>query len=159
MADTGAQISVTRQTSIAASPGRVFDQLHDFHNWRNWSPWEDLDPDLQREFSGPAHGPGAHYAWKGNKKAGEGHMEVLEAVDPEKVAVRVAFLKPFKSQSLSVFTLTPEGEGTHVDWTMTFPRTLTTRVMGVFTSFDKLVGPDFEKGLARLKAHTEGRPT
>lgn len=159
MADTGSSISVTRQTSIAADPGRVFDQLHDFHNWRHWSPWEDLDPDLQREYTGPSEGPGATYTWKGNKKAGEGRMEVLEAVDPERVAVRVEFLKPFKTQSLSVFTLRPEGAGTHVDWTMTFPRTLMTRVMGIFTSFDKLVGPDFEKGLARLKAYSEGRPS
>jgi uncharacterized protein YndB with AHSA1/START domain len=157
MADSDAQISVTRETSIAASPGRVFDQLDDFHNWRHWSPWEDVDPDLQREYIGPAKGPGAAYAWKGNRKAGEGRMEVLEAVDPEKVAVRVEFLKPFKSQSLSVFTLTPEGDGTHVDWTMTFSRTLVSRVMSVFTSYDKMVGPDFEKGLARLKAYAEGR--
>ena len=153
MADT--DISVTRQTTIAAPPARVLEQLHDFRNWQNWSPWEDLDPDLHRDYSGPGQGKGAEYYWKGNRKAGEGRMEVLEAVGPEKVAVRVEFIKPFKNQSLSVFTLTPEGEGTHVDWTMTFPKTLMSRVMSVFTSYDKMVGPDFEKGLARLKAYTE----
>jgi uncharacterized protein YndB with AHSA1/START domain len=155
MADT--DISVTRQTTIAAPPGRVFDQLQDFHNWQNWSPWEDLDPELHREYSGPDRGQGAKYYWKGNRKAGEGRMEVLEADDAKKVAVRVEFLKPFKNQSLSVFTLTPEGEGTHVDWTMTFPKTMFSRVMGIFSSYDKMVGPDFEKGLARLEAYTEGK--
>jgi uncharacterized protein YndB with AHSA1/START domain len=148
--------TVERSITMNAPAERIFEQISDFHNWTSWSPWEDVDPDLQREYIGPSKGPGAAYAWRGNRKAGEGRMEVLEAVQPEKVAVRVQFLKPFKSQSLSVFTLTPDGDGTHVDWTMTFPKTMLTRVMTLFTTYDKMVGSDFEKGLARLKAYAEG---
>ena len=67
---------VTRSTSIAADPARVHALVNDFHEWQKWSPWEDVDPDLQRTYTGPDAGVGAHYAWSGNKKAGAGSMEI-----------------------------------------------------------------------------------
>jgi hypothetical protein len=133
----------------------VYAQIVDFRNWRNWSPWDDLDPDMQRSYSGADSGVGAGYAWAGNRKAGEGKMEITEAVEPSSVQVALDFLKPFKSSSTTTFNLKPQGETTEVTWTMTGPKTLMTRVMGVFKSMDKMVGPDFEKGLTQLKGATE----
>ncbi|NUR05889.1 MAG: SRPBCC family protein [Nocardioidaceae bacterium] len=147
--------TVERSTEIDAKPEHVYAQLVDFHRWTAWSPWEDLDPELQRTYSGPEQGVGATYAWKGNRKAGEGRMEITRAAEPGTVAIALRFVKPFKSSSTSMFVLAPAGEGTRVTWTMTGPKTFMTKVMGVFTSMDKLVGPDFEKGLARLKAVSE----
>jgi hypothetical protein len=133
----------------------VYAQIVDFRNWRNWSPWDDLDPDMQRSYSGADSGVGAGYAWAGNRKAGEGKMEITEAVEPSSVQVALDFLKPFKSSSTTTFNLKPQGETTEVTWTMTGPKALMTRVMGVFKSMDKMVGPDFEKGLTQLKGATE----
>ena len=59
---------------------------------------EDLDPDLQRDYSGAAQGVGAQYAWSGNKKAGKGRMAIVATEAPSAVDVSVVFEKPFKSE-------------------------------------------------------------
>ena len=157
MSDTDTY-TVERSTTVDASAEQVYEEVVDFHRWRAWSPWEDLDPALNRTYSGPEQGPGAVYEWSGNRKAGSGRMEIVDAVPASRVAVDLRFLKPFKSRSTTTFTLEPEGARTRVTWTMTGERTLGLKVMGLFTSMDKLVGGDFEKGLARLKSVAEGSP-
>lgn len=152
MADT---FTVERSTVIDAPPEQVYPKIADFHQWQSWSPWEELDPNLQRTFSGAEFGTGAVYAWSGNRKAGQGRMEITDTTEPSLVKVALDFVKPFKSSNTTMFTLAPEGGGTRVDWSMTGPKTLMTKVMGVFKSMDAMVGPDFEKGLARLKARSE----
>ena len=82
-------------------------------------------------------------------------MEITEASESTKVKIALDFLKPFKSSSTTTFDLESEGESTKVTWTMTGPKTLMTRLMGIFKSMDKMIGPDFEKGLAQLKAVVE----
>lgn len=147
--------TVQRSESIDAPAEAVYSQVVDFHRWTTWSPWEGLDPNLQRTYSGPESGTGARYAWAGNRKAGEGTMEITGAVESTSVKIALDFLKPFKSSSITTFDLTSEGEATRVTWTMTGPKTLMTRVMGLFKSMDKMIGPDFDKGLMQLKAVAE----
>src|SRR5215210_6313508 len=152
--------TVERSATVAAEPQEIYRRVVDFHQWMAWSPWEDLDPNQQRTFSGAESGPGARYAWSGNRKAGRGRMEIISAQQPTEVRVALEFEKPFKSSNTIEFMLTPEGAGrTRVRWTMTGPMTLMTKVMGLFTSMDKMVGPDFEKGLARLKDAVEAPST
>jgi hypothetical protein len=117
-------------------------------------PWEDLDPDLRRTYGGPESGVGAWYEWDGNRKAGKGRMEITD-VDESTVTIDLRFLRPFKSQSTTAFRLEPDGDGTLVTWTMTGPNTFMMKVMGIFTSMEKMIGPDFEKGLDRLKREVE----
>lgn len=148
---------VERSALIEAPPSRIFGLLSDFHNWMSWSPWEGMDPDQRRTYSGSDSGVGAVYEWSGNRKVGQGRMEITDVADPTTVRIKLNFIKPFKAQNMATFTLTPEGESTHVIWAMTGPMTLLTKVMGIFTSMDKMIGPDFEKGLAQLKAHAEQR--
>ncbi|MGH8892279.1 MAG: SRPBCC family protein [Actinomycetes bacterium] len=147
--------TVERSTTIDAPPTTVYEQVADFHNWRNWSPWEGLDPQLQRSYSGAESGTGAVYNWSGNRKAGRGRMEITDATEPSKVQIDLVFEKPWKARNDTVFAIEPEGAGSRVVWTLTGRKTLMTKVMGVFKSMDALVGPDFEKGLARLKSTTE----
>jgi hypothetical protein len=150
--------AVERSATIAAEPRQIYGRLVDFHQWMSWSPWEDLDPNQERTFSGAESGPGAKYAWSGNRKAGRGRMEITSAQDPTEVRIALDFEKPFKSSNTPEFFLTPEGSGrTRVRWVMTGPKTLATKVMGLFSSMDKMIGPDFEKGLARLKDVVETR--
>jgi uncharacterized protein YndB with AHSA1/START domain len=151
MAGTG-EFEVKREATIAASRSAVYALLVDFHRWREWSPWEDLDPDLSRTYSGPDAGTGAVYEWTGNRKAGAGRMEITDAVEPARVQIALQFLKPFKSSNTTTFELVERDGDTQVTWRMVGPKTLMTRVMGVFSSMDKMVGKDFDKGLARLRA-------
>jgi len=141
---------VVRETEVDAPSAVIHDLIVDFHEWLKWSPWEDVDPDLQRTYSGADRGFGAVYEWSGNRKAGQGRMAIT-GDEPLEVTVDITFLKPFKASSVATFELTPAGSGTKVTWRMVGQKTLATKVMGIFTSMDKMIGPDFEKGLARLK--------
>ncbi|HSV39233.1 MAG TPA: SRPBCC family protein [Nocardioidaceae bacterium] len=143
--------TVERSATLSAPPLAVYALIEDFHRWVEWSPWEELDPDVQRTYSGTTHGVGAIYAWSGNKKAGQGRMEISEAVPGRKVRIRLAFVKPFKSSNVTTFTLTEEGKGTRVVWQMVGPKPFMMRMLGFVFNMDKLVGKDFEKGLAKLE--------
>src|SRR5262245_37926839 len=144
MADT---YTVERTTTIAAPPERIFPALVDFHEWVHWSPWEGLDPEMERTYGGSEQGSGATYARKGNRKAGVGSMRIVSTEAPNGLVIDLEFLKPFKAHNAIHFQLEPAGEGTSVTWTMQGTKTFMTKVMGIFTSMDKLVGKDFEKGL------------
>jgi uncharacterized protein YndB with AHSA1/START domain len=144
------EFEVVRDATIPAPRATVFALLADFHRWREWSPWEDIDPNLQRTYSGPPSGVGAVYEWDGNRKAGAGRMEITSADAPSRLQLALQFLKPFKSSSTTTFELDERDGATHVTWRMVGPKTFMTRVMGIFASMDKMVGGDFEKGLARL---------
>jgi uncharacterized protein YndB with AHSA1/START domain len=147
--------TVQRSTTIEAPPERVFELIADFRNWTTWSPWEGIDPDMQRTYSGTESGVGAVYAWSGNRKAGRGRMQITDATEPRSVRIDLEFEKPWKARNDTLFTIDSEGTASRVTWSMTGRKTLMTKVMGLFTSMDKLVGPDFEKGLARLKTAVE----
>ena len=152
MADT---YTVERSAIITAPAKDIYEQIIDLRNWRSWSPWDELDPDMDRTYSGADSGVGAVYNWSGNRKAGEGRMEILDATEPSNVTIAVAFVKPFKSSSTTRFLLEPTEGATKVTWTMTGPKTTMVKVIGIFRSMDKMVGPDFEKGLRSLAVATE----
>ena len=145
---------ISRSETINAEAARVHGLINDFHEWPKWSPWEDVDPNLQRIYTGPDAGVGAHYAWQGNRKAGQGSMEITSST-PEQVAITLAFLKPWKATNEVTFTLAPTGSGTEVTWRMTGEHQGLGAVLSKVFSMDKLIGKDFEKGLTRLKATAE----
>lgn len=147
-------IDVSREVTIKASPETIAAQIVDFHNWRNWSPWEGLDPDLKRTYSGPTNGVDATYEWAGNRKAGTGRMRITR-VEPNEISVDLTFLKPFKSDSKTVFEFVQTADGTTVTWTVKTPKTLTTRLFGLFMNFEKMVGTDLENGLISLSKVSE----
>ena len=145
---------VERATRIKAPPERIFALLNDFRNWTSWSPWEKMDPALKRSYSGAPSGKGAVYEWEGNKKVGKGRMEILDAA-PSRVAIKLDFLKPFEAHNNVAFTLEPQGDATLVTWAMHGPLPYIGKVMHVFMNMDRMVGKDFETGLANLKAAAE----
>jgi len=145
---------VQRSATIKAPPEKIMAYLNDFHQWPAWSPWEKLDPNMQRTFEGSASGKGAVYAWKGNDDVGQGRMEILESA-PTQLDIKLDFIKPFASSNRTEFALQGQGDSTQVTWTMTGPSQFVTKVMGVFFSMDKMIGKDFEKGLAQLKMAAE----
>lgn len=146
---------VQRKTSIQAPPEKIFPLIADFHNWTSWSPWENKDPALKRTYSGAPSGKGAVYAWEGNRNVGSGRMEITDAPAPSKIAIKLDFIKPFEGHNLAGFTLQPEGGATTVTWDMRGPMAFIPKVFGIFVSMDKMIGNDFETGLANLKAVAE----
>jgi uncharacterized protein YndB with AHSA1/START domain len=148
-------IRIERSATINAPAEKIFAVLADFHQWVGWSPWEHKDPALKRAFSGAERDKGAIYAWEGNKNVGTGRMEILEANAPSKLVIKLDFFTPFEAHNTAEFTMLPQGSATNVHWVMHGPAPFMSRVMQVFVSFDKMVGKDFEVGLANLKKLTE----
>ena len=147
--------TVERKIHVDAPASAIYERIVDFHRWRAWSPYEELDPTVDRTYAGAESGVGAVYEWSGNLKAGAGRMEIVDAVDEDRVVIDQRNLKPFRSESTTAFALDHSGEGTHVTWSMTGPVTLLTRILGIVKSMDRMVGPIFEEGLARLKTDAE----
>ena len=146
---------VQRAASIKAPPEKIFPLINDFNRWSAWSPWEKKDPAMKRTFGAATSGKGAVYAWQGNKEVGEGRMEIAESVPPSKVALNLDFVKPFAAHNLVEFTLVPAGDTTNVTWVMEGNTPFFAKVIHVFINVDKMVGKDFETGLANLKAAAE----
>ena len=147
--------SVQRAATIKAPPEKVFALINDFKAWGAWSPWEKKDPAMKRSFGATTSGKGAHYAWDGNKDVGQGSMTVTESAPPSKVVLNLDFIKPFEGHNIVEFTLTPQGDSTSVNWLMHGPANFMSKIMQVFISMDRMVGKDFETGLANLKAAAE----
>lgn len=142
--------AIERNGQISAPPEAVHPLINDFHQWTLWSPWEKLDPNLKRTYEGPTAGPGAVYAWVGNSEAGEGKMTILESKPNEKVDIKLEFLKPFAATNTTLFKLTPEAGGTKVTWRMEGNNNFICKAFSMFMDVDKMVGKDFETGLANL---------
>ncbi len=146
---------VQRSASIKAPPEKVFALINDFKRWDAWSPWEKKDPAMKRTFGATTAGKGATYAWEGNKDVGQGSMEIVESITPNKVALKLDFVKPLEAHNIVVFTLEPKGGATNVTWAMEGPVPYFAKIIHVFLDMDIMVGKDFEAGLASLKAIAE----
>jgi uncharacterized protein YndB with AHSA1/START domain len=144
-----------RSTTIKAPPEKVFALVNDFRQWGEWSPWDKMDPNMTRNYGGSPSGVGSTYGWVGNKKVGEGSMEIVGSNPGKAVSLKLDFLKPFEAHNMTDFTFTPEGDGTRVNWAMHGPLGFAQRLMHIFFNMEKMVGPDFERGLASMKQVAE----
>jgi uncharacterized protein YndB with AHSA1/START domain len=147
--------TVVRSAIMTAPPATVFEQVNDFHKWDAWSPWAKLDPTCKNTFSGTAAGKDAGFAWDGNNKVGAGRMTITESQPPELIRINLEFLRPFKAANTAEFTFHPEGRGTAVTWSMYGKNNFMSKAFGLFVNCDKMIGKDFEKGLAQMKTVAE----
>jgi uncharacterized protein YndB with AHSA1/START domain len=146
---------IERSITVKAPPEKVFALVNDFQQWPKWSPWEKKDSSMKRTMGATSQGVGATYSWDGNKDVGTGRMEIKESVPSNKVSIQLNFLKPFEAQNVSEFLIAPKDGQTEVRWAMSGPQPFIAKLMGVFFSMEKMVGPDFEQGLAALKTAAE----
>jgi hypothetical protein len=144
------QLHVVRTATLSASAPALFGHVNEFHKWVAWSPWEKLDPALTRTYEGPTAGPGSSYRWAGNNQVGEGRMTILESNPYDFVRIKLEFIKPFAATHTAQFTFRPEGDRTVVTWSMFGEKNLLAKVIGLFMNMDKMIGDQFEKGLAQL---------
>jgi uncharacterized protein YndB with AHSA1/START domain len=150
-----ATFRIERKATIAAPDSVVFALVNDFHKWNAWSPWANLDPAMKESHEGPPAGAGASYSWVGDRKVGEGRMTITESTPSSLIRIKLEFLKPFPATNVAEFTFTPAGDQTTVTWAMTGHKNFMVKALHLVMNMDKMVGPDFEKGLAQLKTAAE----
>jgi len=153
-----ARYRVSRSTTIAAPAPVVFAQVNDFHKWSAWSPWEKIDPAMKRTYEGPPAGVGASYAWVGSREVGEGRMTIVESRPSDLIQVKLEFVKPFAGTSVAEFTFKPDGERTLVTWSMTGDKNFIAKAIHLVMSMDRMIGDQFDKGLAAMKTVAEAAP-
>ena len=149
---------VSRSITIAAPAPVVFAQVDDFHKWASWSPWATIDPGMKQSFEGAPAGVGAAYRWSGNREVGEGRMTIVESRPPELVRVKLDFEKPLAGTSVAEFVFRPEGDRTIVTWSMTGEKSFVAKAIHLVLGVERLIGQQFEKGLAAMKTVAEAAP-
>ncbi|MCA0423017.1 MAG: SRPBCC family protein [Proteobacteria bacterium] len=152
------QFTVTRSAVIATDQQRLYAIISDLANFDTWSPWSKLDTGMKKTLVEPTAGVGGSYAWDGNGNVGAGKLTIAGLQPVSEVRLDLDFLRPFAASNRVVFALVPKGEATRVTWTMTGPVPILARVMHMFMDMDRLVGGQFEQGLANLQALAETQP-
>ncbi len=146
---------VERSTKIAASQATLFEQVNDLRKFEVWNPWGKIDPNVKITHEGAPAGVGAVYKWAGNSEVGEGQMTITESRPNEMVKMRLDFFKPMSGTADATFTMKPEGSETVFTWSMEGKNNFMGKAIGLVMSMDKMIGGQFEKGLADLKTKAE----
>ncbi len=152
-----AEFRITRSATISAPAAAVFENINDLHKWEAWSPWAKMDPTAKNTFTGSAAGTGAVMSWAGNNKVGEGRMTITESKAGELIRIKLEFFKPFKAVNTAEFVFKAEGGQTVVTWSMFGPNTFVGKVIGLIMNCEKMIGGQFEQGLASLRTVAEGK--
>jgi uncharacterized protein YndB with AHSA1/START domain len=146
---------VARSTTISAPPPAVFAQVNDFHKWEAWNPWGKIDPAMKQTYEGALAGPGAIYTWSGNNEVGEGRMTITDSRPSDLIRVKLEFFKPFAATNTAEFAFKPEGNQTLVTWSMFGEKNFMAKAVHLVMNMDKMIGGQFEKGLADMKSAVE----
>ena len=149
------EFRVSRTITIATPPEIIFPHVNELRNWEPWNPWGKLDPAMKLTYDGPPAGTGASYSWRGNNKVGEGRMTIIESRPNELIRFKLEFFKPMSGTSDAEFTFKPRGNQTEVTWTMSGKNNFMAKAFGLFVNCEKMIGGQFEKGLAALKSRVE----
>ena len=152
------EFRVARTATVSAPAAAVFAQVNDFHNWPAWSPYARRDPAMKQTFEGAPSGVGAIYTWSGNHEVGEGRSTIVESRPGELVRIKLEFIRPFAATNTAEFTFAPRGDRTVVTWSLAGRHTFMGKAVGLFMDLDRMVGADFEKGLAQMKQVAEAAP-
>lgn len=150
-----AEFRIARSITVSAPPAVLFAQVNDLHAFQVWNPYAKKDPAMKQTYEGPPAGVGAAYAWAGNQDVGTGRMTIVESRPDELVRMKLEFLAPFRATNVAEFTFEPDGDDTVVTWSMSGTNDLMGKAIGLMMDMDKMVGGDFEKGLADLEALAE----
>lgn len=152
------EFRIERSATMSAPASAPFAQVNDFHNWEAWSPWLEADPSAKVTFEGPSSGASAMYRWAGNDDVGSGSMTLLESHPDKRIRIQLEFLKPFPNSCTAEFRFEPKGDQTVVTWSMYGKNGFKGKAIHFFMNMDKMIGGQFEKGLAKMKAVVEAEP-
>ncbi len=150
-----AEFRVARSATMSAPAPAVFAQVNELRKWEAWNPWQKIDPAMKLTFAGPPAGNGASYSWVGNNQVGEGRLTITESRPSDLVRIKLEFLKPFAATNTAAFTFKPDGNQTSVTWSMEGRNNFMAKAINLCMNMDKMVGAQFEKGLADMKSVVE----
>jgi hypothetical protein len=150
-----ADFRIARSVAIAAPPAAAFGPVNDLRRWEAWSPFEKHDPQMQRNYGEISTGAGATFSWSGNRRAGAGRVTILESRPSDLIRIKLEMFRPFAAINAVEFTFRPEGAQTVATWSMTGKNALMAKAVGLIMNMDKMVGGEFEQGLASLKKLAE----
>lgn len=146
---------VERSIVVAAPAAVPFGHVNDLQKWNAINPWAKLDPAMKSTYGGPPSGVGASHTWAGNGEVGEGMMTIIDSRPSDLIRMRLDFKKPFASTATAEYTFRSQGAGTEVRWSLSGAKNFISKAFGLVMNVDKMVGDQFEKGLADLKAISE----
>ena len=146
---------VQRSVSIKAPPEKIFPLINELKTMNEWNPFAKQDPTIRLTYSGPASGKGAANDWDSDGQAGKGRLEITDSAPPSQVTMRLDMIKPMEGHNTIVFALQRQAGSTDVTWSMTGGYPYIAKVMCVFFSMDRMIGGEFDKGLAGLKVMAE----
>lgn len=149
------RFEITRSARIQAPPERIFPLINDLRQFSAWSPFEKHDPEIKQTFSGARSGAGALYDFDGNAQVGAGRLSITDSVAPGRVTMQLDMHKPMEAHNVVEFRLVPERDGTLVTWSMKGPSPYVSKLLGLFMNMDRMVGSEFEQGLANLRQAAE----
>lgn len=154
-----AAYTVARQTTIAAPADAIFPHVNNLKAWEAWSPWTKKDPAAKHVYAGPESGVGAQFTWAGNREVGAGTMTIVESQPQSHVGLMLDFTEPMAGRSNVALDLFSVGGGTNVTWTIRGENGFISRaiMMAMGVKLDKMIGDEYEQGLANLKALVEGQ--
>ncbi|PCJ93423.1 MAG: polyketide cyclase [Flavobacteriaceae bacterium] len=147
---------VSRSVEISKPKAEIFKYLLSLKNMDEWSPWAKRDPNMKHSYTGTDGEVGFISRWVGNKDVGEGEQEITKIVDGERIETQLRFLKPWKSVSDAFLSVDDSANGKiKVSWGFTGKNKFPMTIMAMFINMDKMIGKDFEEGLASLKSIME----
>jgi uncharacterized protein YndB with AHSA1/START domain len=145
---------IERSQRMNAPAEKIFPLINDLKNNLKWSPFE-KDPAMKRTMSGAETGKGSVYEWDGNKDVGAGRIEITDSQPNRQVVMALDMYRPFTARNIVTFTLATQADSTNVTWAMQGKQPFMAKLVSVFVNCEKMVGKEFEKGLANLKAIAE----
>ncbi len=146
--------AIERSATIQAPPSLIYAHIQSPRAMNEWSPFAQGDPQMKIVYDGPQGGVGARSSWD-SAKLGKGRMTVTDVKPDQEVEMKLEFISPMEATNRALFTLVPDGEATRVTWRMEGHNGFIQKAVGLVINMDKMVGGEFEKGLASMKTLAE----
>jgi len=147
--------TISQTKFIKQTPEKIFPYINNFKSWHDWASWEDIDPNITRIYSDNPKGVGATYEWISKQPNMHGKMTITETMPSNKILIKIDFIKPARGSNTIEFDLKNFGEGTLVTQSMCGKHTFAARLMNVFSTIDKSIEKQYDKGLSKLKKLVE----
>ncbi len=150
-------VHVERTMVMNAAPEVVFNQVNTLKNWEKWSVWDRKDTTMQKKYEGPEAGINAKFSWDSqNKDLKTGSMTIKSSAPNDSISIELVFGE--RTPSIATFHFFKDDKGTKVIWSMDMDMGMNPVAKYFGLMMDKMIGPDFDKGLANIKDIVEKLP-
>ena len=147
---------VERSIAISSKPEVIYGLTSNFKLWKLWVPWtKEIDSTAVFEMQSEPARIGTSWKWNG-KILGQGEMILTELIPGQLVGYKLSFDEG-KYQSRGRMIIERKQDSVKVSWIDEGDLGYNPigRFMGLF--MERMMAPDFEKGLAKLKTLAEKR--